>query len=183
MLLISENMEIKRLVILLLTFCTLSWSHGRATVNNVSVAFSPNAEAEQLVLNGIETAKKSIRVAAYSFTSKSISIALLEAHKKGIAVQIVADAKSAGGQYSAATFLANHGVAVRLNGKYAIFHHKFMVIDNKHIQTGSFNYSSAAANKNAENVIILWDMPKVAEKYIAEWNRLWNEAEQLLPAY
>ena len=81
------------------------------------------------------------------------------------------------------TFLANQGVPVRLNGHYAIHHHKFMVVDGQHLELGSFNYSAAAASKNAENALLLWRFPALAAGYQTEWQRLWDEAEPLAPAY
>ena len=146
------------------------------------IGFSPNGESLDIVLKGIRTARTSILVAAYSFTSKPIALALLDAHQRGVKVQIVADQKS-NRKYSATTVLANHGVPVRLNGHYAIHHHKFMVIDDETLETGSFNYSSAAANKNAENVLLLWHVKPIAQTYRKEWQRLWNEAEPLAANY
>ncbi|WP_261173334.1 phospholipase D family nuclease [Chromobacterium amazonense] len=147
------------------------------------VGFSPKGGSLALVLQGIDGAKSSILVAAYSFTSKPIAESLLNTHKRGVKVQVVADEKSNGKGYSAAQFLANQGVPVRLNGNYAIFHHKFMVIDGQHLETGSFNYSAAAANKNAENVLMLRNVKPLADKYAAEWARLWDEATPLPKAY
>ncbi|AOZ48861.1 endonuclease [Chromobacterium vaccinii] len=147
------------------------------------VGFSPNAGGLVLVLQGIDGAKSSILVAAYSFTSKPIAESLLNAHKRGVKVQVVADEKSNRKGYSAAQFLANQGVPVRLNGNYAIFHHKFMVIDGQNVETGSFNYSAAAANRNAENVLLLRNVKPLANKYAAEWTRLWDEATPLPKAY
>lgn len=147
------------------------------------VGFSPDGNSLELIVGAIGEAKESIAVAAYSFTSKPISIALLAAHKRGVKVQVVADKKSNGGKYSATTFLANQGLPVRLNSNYAIFHHKFMVIDSKTVQTGSFNYSAAAANKNAENVLVLRGVPAIAATYATEWKRLWDEADPLAPKY
>lgn len=147
------------------------------------VGFSPYGKAEEIILNGINKADTSIQVAAYSFTSKPISLALLEAHKRGVEVRVVADEKSSNGKYSAVTFLANQGVPVRVCGNYAIFHHKFMVFDGQHVQTGSFNFSAAAANKNAENVLMLWNVPEIAEHYNEEWQRLWDESYTVVPRY
>ena len=147
------------------------------------VGFSPKGRSLNVILDGIKKAEESILVAAYSFTSKPISTALLEAHKRGVAVQVVADAKSNTSQYSAVTFLANQGVPVRVNGRYTIFHHKFMVFDNRHVETGSFNYSAAAVDRNAENVLLLLDVPEIAEIYSREWQRLWNESTEVKPNY
>ena len=147
------------------------------------VAFSPHGEALHLILKGIDSAQNEILVAGYSFTSKPIAEALLTAHKRGVTVRVVVDAKSNSGKYTAALFLANHDVPVRRNGNYAIMHHKFMVIDGKHVQTGSFNYSAAAVSRNAENVLMLWNIPKLAGIYVQEWQRLWDEAIPMPPAY
>jgi phosphatidylserine/phosphatidylglycerophosphate/cardiolipin synthase-like enzyme len=148
----------------------------------IEVAFSPNGQSLNLILSAVSHAKKSICVAAYSFTSKPIATALVEAHKRGVIVKVVADAKS-NTKYTAATFLANQGVSVRLNSRYAIFHHKFMVIDDRTVETGSFNYSAAAVNKNAENVIILYEMPEIAQQYAQEWLKLWDEGIDLGKKY
>ena len=142
-------------------------------------AFSPNQGSLALVLSTIKSAQRTIRVAAYSFTSKPIAEALLAAHKRGVDVRVVADKKASSDQYTANTFLANHGVPVRLHGRMAIMHNKFMVIDSRHVQTGSFNYSAAAAEKNGENVLVIRDAPELAAKYAAQWDRLWSEAADL----
>jgi phosphatidylserine/phosphatidylglycerophosphate/cardiolipin synthase-like enzyme len=147
------------------------------------IGFSPKRGALDVILAGIESAQVSILVAAYSFTSKPISEALRNAHKRGVDVKVVADAKGNSDKYTAVTFLANQGIAVRLNGKHAILHHKFMVIDGLHVQTGSFNFSAAAANRNAENVLLLWHVKPLADQYAAEWQRLWDEGIHLKPAY
>lgn len=98
-------------------------------------------------------------------------------------MRVVVDAKSNTGRYTAANFLANYEVPVRKNGNYAVMHHKFMVIDGEHVQTGSFNYSAAAVSRNAENVLMLWNMPELAGIYTREWQRLWDEAIPMPPAY
>ena len=150
---------------------------------NCEVAFSPHGESLQLVLQGIEKAQKSIIVAAYAFTSKPIAEALLSAHRRGVNVRVVADSKANQRAYSAVTFLANQGVPVRVNDHYAIFHHKFMVIDDADVETGSFNYSAAAVSKNAENVLFLRNVRELAAQYNAEWQHLWEEATPVEARY
>lgn len=149
----------------------------------IVVGFSPNGQAESLVLDAIRGAESSIFVAAYTFTSKPIAEALLSAHRRGVSVYLVVDAKSNGQRYTATTYLANHGVLVRLNESYAIMHHKFMLIDEKQVQTGSFNYSSAAAIRNAENVLVINELYELAEQYLNEWHKLWDEGIPLEPSY
>ncbi|MCL2162417.1 MAG: phospholipase D family protein [Betaproteobacteria bacterium] len=147
------------------------------------VGFSPGQGALDVVLKGMDSAQESILVAAYAFTSRPVSMALRNAYRRGVDVRVVADAKANSGKYTAVRFLANQGVPVRLNGRYAILHHKFVVIDGLHVQTGSFNYSAAATSKNAENVLLLWHVKPLADQYTAEWQRLWDEGVDLRPAY
>jgi len=147
-----------------------------------AVGFTPG-NALPLVIDTIRSAKVSIAVAAYGFTSKPISLALLDAHRRGVKVSLVVDAEDALKSYSAARFLANHGVPVRANARYAIHHHKFLVVDRTTVQTGSFNYTAAASQRNAENVLVVKDAPDLAESYFAEWQRLWNEGADLRPSY
>ena len=147
------------------------------------VAFSPRGGSLELVIGAINGARKSIRVAAYSFTSSPVAQALLSAHRRGVDVRVVADTKANGTKYTAVTYLANQGVPVRLNSRYTIHHHKFMVLDGESLQTGSFNYSAAAVKRNAENVLVLYGVPYLAAKYSAEWGRLWDEATPLAKRY
>jgi phosphatidylserine/phosphatidylglycerophosphate/cardiolipin synthase-like enzyme len=147
------------------------------------VAFSPNGGGTELIVQTISAAQVSIRVAAYSFTSEPIAKALVEAHKKGVDVKVVLDKSQRTAKYTSATFLANMGVPTRINDKYAIMHNKYMVIDGKDVQQGSFNYSKAAEKKNAENVLVIKDTQELAKKYLDNWNKLWDEAEEYKPKY
>lgn len=149
---------------------------------SLEVAFSPRHGSLDLVLKAIESAHSEVLVAAYSFTSKPVAEAMLAAHKRGVKVMLVADEK-ANRRYTAAHFLANAGVPVRLDSNYPIMHNKFMVVDGETVETGSFNYSAAAANKNAENVLVIWHAGPLATRYAEEWHRLWNESAELQPAY
>jgi phosphatidylserine/phosphatidylglycerophosphate/cardiolipin synthase-like enzyme len=129
------------------------------------VGFSPSGSAHELVIRAIQGARQSIRMAAYSFTSKDIARALVEAHREGVDVRVVLDDGQKSERYTGATFLANAGIPTRTSSRYAIMHNKFLVIDAKHVQTGSFNYTNSAQQRNAENVIVLWNQSAIAAAY------------------
>ncbi len=69
---------------------------------------------------------------------------------------------------------------VRLNGIYSIMHNKFIVADGSAVETGSFNYTSSAEKRNAENALVIKNEPSIARRYQAEFNRLWNESEPVI---
>jgi phosphatidylserine/phosphatidylglycerophosphate/cardiolipin synthase-like enzyme len=150
---------------------------GAATQEAIEVGFSPNGGAEDLVIKAIDSSKKSLRVLAYSFTSKPIAQALVGAAKRGVDVKVVVDKSQNSERYSSATFLANMGIPVRVDYQHAIMHSKVIVVDEQSVETGSFNYTSSAARRNAENAIVLWNSPKLAAVYIENWNEHWNHSE------
>ncbi|BAC24486.1 Wg002 [Wigglesworthia glossinidia endosymbiont of Glossina brevipalpis] len=160
-----------------------SYSIQNIDYSNVKIGFSPGHTAQKIILDSIHESKYSIDIAAYSFTSKKISLALVEADKRGVKIRIIADKKSNSGKYTAITYLSNHKIPIRLNDKYSIMHNKFMIIDKNSIQTGSFNYTQSADNRNAENVILIKNIPEISEKYELEFNRLWNESTETKNIY
>lgn len=138
-------------------------------------AFSPGNESTELVAKVIRSATKTIRLAGYSFTSKQLAEALVAAHRSGVDVQVVLDKSNATAKYSSATFLANAGVPTRIDSKHPIAHSKFMVIDDKTVETGSFNYTKAAMS-NSENVVVFWESPEIAKTYSANWQLHWGHS-------
>ena len=154
-----------------------------AFAGNIEVGFSPEGTSLPLVIKAINSAHSTICMATYSFTSAPIAKALVAAQKRGVAIKIVSDQKGNSNKYTATRYLANQGLNVRLNGNYAIMHNKFIVVDNQTVETGSFNYSAGAVDKNAENVLVMWNYPDVASRYANECNRLYNEATPLTKSY
>ena len=55
-------------------------------------------------------------------------------------------------------------------------HHKFAVIDNKTVITGSFNWSPSAAHTNDETLLVIHS-PQLAIHFAREMDRLWESAE------
>lgn len=144
----------------------------------IEVGFSPG-NAEQLVIKGIDSASKSIFVAAYSFTSTSVVRALISAKNRGVNVYVVADYETnakdqSGAARSALNNLVNAGIDTRTISAYAMQHSKYMVIDGLHVETGSFNFSKAAASKNSENVVMMWNEPLVAVSFQANFRSLYE---------
>ena len=142
-----------------------------------SLGFSPGGTALEVVLKAISSAKSTILMACYEFTSRDIAQALEGAAHRGVKVRVVADHKAAQDRYSQVSVLRDAGILIRLDAQYAIHHHKFMVIDAESIETGSFNYTTAAVKHNAENALVLWNVPPLAAEYGREFERLWSESQ------
>ena len=144
----------------------------------VEVAFSPDGGATDLVVKAIHSARQRIDVAAYAFTSAPIARALIDAQHAGVAVRVVIDHEQVEKRnHSLAAVIKDAGVPLRVDIVHTLLHDKYMIIDGKTVETGSFNFTSAAERHNAENVIVMWDAPAVAQAYTRDWENLWNQAE------
>jgi phosphatidylserine/phosphatidylglycerophosphate/cardiolipin synthase-like enzyme len=155
----------KKTLALLWFILFLAATCGLAQAGSIRVYFSPRGGCTDAILSEINQAKTEILLQAYSFTSTPIAQALIRAHQRGVKISAVLDKSNRGKKYSAATFLQNLGIPVFIDGQHAIAHNKIMIIDNRVVITGSFNFTIAAENKNAENLLILDDLPDLTRAY------------------
>jgi phosphatidylserine/phosphatidylglycerophosphate/cardiolipin synthase-like enzyme len=132
------------------------------------VYFSPGGEATSAIRQALNNAKSTVLVQAYSFTSAPIAEALVKAHKRGVNVQVILDKSQRTQKYSSANFLVNSGIPTRIDAAHAIAHNKVMVIDNEIVITGSFNFTKAAEERNAENLLVVKNR-ELAARYTDNW--------------
>lgn len=140
------------------------------TKTTAQVYFSPRAGCTEAIVREIGKAKTEILVQAYSFTSAPIAKALVDAHKRGVNVVVVLDKSQRRAKYSSADFTAHAGIPTFIDAAHAIAHNKVMVIDKETVITGSFNFTKAAEEKNAENLLILRSK-NLAQEYIENWKK------------
>lgn len=128
------------------------------------VCFTPGQNCTGLIVSTINKAQKNIDVQAYGFTSQPIINALVSAEKRGVQVRIILDKSNLSGNNSAIPTIEAANIPVWIDYKVKIAHNKVMIIDSETVITGSFNFTSSAQNRNAENVLIVQD-PQLAEQY------------------
>ena len=132
------------------------------------VYFSPHGGCTEAVIKEIDQAKTEVLVQAYSFTSTPIAKALLNAHKRGVKIEAILDKSQRREKYTSATFFANSGIPTYIDDKHAIAHNKIMIVDRTTVITGSFNFTKAAEEKNAENLLII-SSADMAKLYRENW--------------
>jgi phosphatidylserine/phosphatidylglycerophosphate/cardiolipin synthase-like enzyme len=104
-------------------------------------------------------------VLSYTFTSRPIANAFIDARHRGVQVTIVADKSEQRDNHSEIATLARAGVPVYIDSRHAIAHNKVMVIDAATVITGSFNFTHAAEFENADNVLVIHHHPAIAAAY------------------
>ncbi|MDP1606873.1 MAG: phospholipase D family protein [Rhodocyclaceae bacterium] len=179
-----------------LIICLLAWLPLAATAvelpatGRIEVLFTPWDDAEGALLSAIGAAQKSLRVQAYLITSRNITRALIEAHQRGVKVEILADREMVTkGSSSLVPQLHAAGIVVHLETRYAAAHNKILLIDAEGdapvVITGSYNFSFSAQARNSENLLILRGNPRLARAYFDNWRRHRDDAlpyaEALLP--
>ncbi len=142
----------------------------------LQVAFTPGDDVAGLIVDSVRKAKRQVLVQIYSFTHKDIAQALVDAKRRGIDVQVIADQRQMESIVtSRVDWLAEQGVPVWIDSEHAAAHNKVMIIDNgmqdAAVMTGSFNFTHAGQHRNAENLLILRGNPNLAEAYAANWRR------------
>lgn len=171
------GVEMRRVWILIALFlvlapmgCSPSYEAPRsaATTPKWSLYFSPHGGCTDAIVNAIGSARKTVLVQAYSFTSTRIAKALLDAKKRGVDVRVILDKSQSGSRYCSSDFFLNSGVPTRIDCAHAIAHNKVMIIDGSTVITGSFNFTKAAEEHNAENLLIIRDS-NLAARYTANW--------------
>jgi phosphatidylserine/phosphatidylglycerophosphate/cardiolipin synthase-like enzyme len=151
---------------------------------HVRVAFTPGDNVAGIINQEIRAAKSDVRVQAYLFTSKPIADALIAAAKRGVKVEVVADANEySDGKSSVLPKLASNGVAVYLNDKYKTSHNKIVLIDaalpRATVITGSYNFTRAAQTQNAENIVLLSGNSALAQQFLTNFETHRTQSSRL----
>lgn len=157
-------------LVLVFIFPSLFAAEKFESTAEFSVCFTPGENCTQHIVDAIHEAVGNIWVQAYSFTAKPIEEALIDAKDRGVNVHVVVDKSVLTNPKNVAEFLAQHQIPVWVDYQPGIAHNKVMIIDQTRVITGSFNFTKAAQNRNAENLLII-DDAGLAQKYLDNWHR------------
>ena len=134
-------------------------------IPHFDVFFSPKGGCQEAVVQEVNKARREVLVQAYSFTSKQICDALVEAKKRGVRVIILLDKSNEVERYSDLQVFLEQNLDPLIDAEHAIAHNKIIVIDQKTIVTGSFNFTHQAEGENAENLLIIKGHADLARQY------------------
>lgn len=160
----------KYLLILLLWIPLITNADKFSKHADYSVCFTPYQNCTEQVVDSIDNAVSTIRMQAYSFTSRPIGDALVMAQQRGVDVKVIFDKSILNYNHNTAWYFVRHGIPVWIDNQVAIAHNKVIVIDQTRVITGSFNFTRAAENKNAENLLTI-DDGRLAQQYLQNWQR------------
>jgi phosphatidylserine/phosphatidylglycerophosphate/cardiolipin synthase-like enzyme len=99
--------------------------------------------------------------------------------KNGVEIRIISDNFKVEDTGSDIEDLSRVGIPVKLDTTDNHMHHKFMIVDNKIVLTGSYNWTRSAALYNQENILSM-DDEEVVSKFSNEFEKLWLNCEEFI---
>lgn len=141
---------------------------------DAEVYFSPGKDCKVAILTEIGSALNNLDICVFTISDNEICRKIIERHKRGVKVRIISDNEKQHDRGSDIDELSRAGIEVKIDNTRHHMHHKFAVIDNEKVITGSYNWTRSAEVYNHENIIVLNDK-KVTEAYKDEFKKLWKE--------
>ena len=144
----------------------------------IELYFSPDDGTIERLIELVQDAQEEILFMAFSFTDDDLAQAILDRASEGVVIAGVLDKSQAlsntGGEY---THLLENGINVRLDDNQHGMHHKVIIIDERIVVTGSYNFSNNAKTRNDENTLIIHS-PQISTLYRDEFARVWGIAQE-----
>lgn len=136
---------------------------------------TPNTLDKRLI-EKLAAAKTQIDGAIYHLKSTPVATALINAHNRGVKVRIYTEYDNVDEEEIKRLYSA--GIDVRNDGDNdGYMHHKFFVIDERYVWTGSYNTTYNGAYKNNNNV--LWfDSDRLASNFSKEFHNIYFSEEK-----
>lgn len=137
----------------------------------IQTCFSSEEKCATQIITAIKGSKQSINFMAFSFTSDPIMEAMTARQKAGVRLSGVFETTGSQTPYSEFGKLKQAGADVYTDGNPWVMHHKVIIIDERIVIFGSFNFSDNANTQNDENLLII-DNPAIARAFKAEFDRV-----------
>ena len=133
----------------------------------IEAYFSPKHAIAPMMVQLIDTAEHTLDVAAFTFSHRDISMAIIRAHERGVKVRFLMDYTQSRLVTCRAIDLIEAGIEVRTRHRRGFQHNKYLIIDGAIVVTGSFNFAPSADNRNTENVVVFRHAPDIVAAFIA----------------
>jgi phosphatidylserine/phosphatidylglycerophosphate/cardiolipin synthase-like enzyme len=146
-----------------------------STFSGIQASFCPSPACETIPIEALKTTQSRLWIAMYSFTNENLANAAIEAKNRGVDVRVIVEKQQAGGKYSQHDELAAAGIPVRIDTNPNLMHHKFAVLDETYVITGSMNWTGNGVNENNENVMVI-DSLELNQQFANEFEKVWEES-------
>jgi phosphatidylserine/phosphatidylglycerophosphate/cardiolipin synthase-like enzyme len=145
----------------------------------IDVYFAPDDKVQASLLDLLNNVQDSIYFMAFSFTSDSIGGAVRTRAQEGIDVAGVMETDQIKSNIGTEFDLFKQaGMDVLSDGNEGQMHHKVMILDEKIVVFGSYNFTNSAETRNDENLIVVYNAD-IAAQFMAEFQRVYKQAQSV----
>lgn len=134
---------------------------------------SPSSPGLTRLLELLGEVEGQLDLCLFLFTCPHLARGVMGALKRGVRVRLVTEQSNIGVAGCQVAKLREAGVFIESRVQPSLMHHKFAVLDNKLVITGSFNWTGQAVLGNNENLVISTD-PGLVLGFVGEFERLWR---------
>lgn len=140
--------------------------------------FSHHDDIREIAIKNLEGAKSDLKICMFTISDDPIAETIDACHDRGVNVRIITDDGKIFDKGSDIMPLSKKGINVRIDSDKSLMHHKFVIIDNAKLLTGSYNWTRTGADVNNENMLVTTNN-KIVRAYKKEFQRLWQEMNPL----
>ena len=134
------------------------------------------------LMKRLQSAKHSLSVCMFTFTCRELCDILIGAHQRGVVVRVIADNEQSHSTGSQIERLRRVGVQVRNDSTSYFMHHKFVIVDNQLLVSGSLNWTLQGVCGNQENVIIT-NTTDLVQPFLTQFEHLWTSYNPAISNY
>ena len=138
--------------------------------------FSPGDTCRDVIIKQINSAITRIKICVFTISDDKISQAILTSHKRGLDIRVITDNDKCLDMGSDICQLGKAGIPVKMDSTPNHMHHKFMVVDDRELTTGSYNWTHSAARYNHENILVTKETG-VVKSFLKQFEQLWKEMD------
>jgi phosphatidylserine/phosphatidylglycerophosphate/cardiolipin synthase-like enzyme len=145
----------------------------------MEIKFARSESVADVILSQLHDARRSLDGALYRFNHPALAQAMEEAAERGVHVRLLVDGNKYKESRTTQELLSGTMFPFRLafgrQGRGSKMHHKFVIVDQRKVLTGSYNWTLESEDENQENLMILEDSYSVGA-YAHEFDALWTGA-------
>ena len=145
---------------------------NQKVTSSSKVYFSPGDECLHAIQHHLREAKSSIDICVFTISDNRITELIIEKHRQKIPIRIITDNDKMEDRGSDIYWLKREGLAIRIDATRHHMHHKFAVMDERIVLTGSYNWTRSAAEHNEENLLVSQE-PSISSAYREKFEALW----------
>jgi phosphatidylserine/phosphatidylglycerophosphate/cardiolipin synthase-like enzyme len=145
----------------------------------MEIKFARSESVADVIMSHLHEASRSIDGALYRFNHPGLAEAMEEVAERGVRIRLLVDGNKYKESRTTQELLSGATIPFRLafgrQGRGSKMHHKFVIVDQQTVLTGSYNWTPDSEDENQENLVILRDAYSV-DAYTQEFEALWAGA-------